>query len=163
MNFLNFIIIKSVYSMLIAFLVALAYQWVQWREVDKRYSHFIIFFLLLSTSSTTIFFLFSFLNLNFNILSSLFVFSVFFQSLLIVIFLFFLHCISALQKWRRGKKKFTKTFFWFWTFFLSNISFCKLLYHQIGGALVSTFFFFLFSFFVCFVWRREIWRFSMQF
>ena len=148
--------------MLIAFLVALAYQWVQWREVDKRYSHFIIFFSSSFDFKYYDFFLFSFLNLNFNILSSLFVFSVFFQSLLVVIFFFFLHCISALQKWRRGKKKFTKTFFWFWIFFLSNISFCKLLYHQIGGIGFDIFFF-LFSFFVCFVWRREIWRFSMQF
>ena len=58
-------------------------------------------------------------------------------------FLFFLlHCISALQKWRRGKKKFTKTFFWFWIFFffISNISFCKLLYHQIGGIGFDIFF-----------------------
>ena len=39
------------------------------------------------------------------------------------------------------KKKVYKNIFLIFNIFLSNISFCKLLYHQIGGALVSTFFF----------------------
>ena len=39
------------------------------------------------------------------------------------------------------KKKVYKNIFWFWIFFLSNISFCKLLYHQIGGIGFDIFFF----------------------
>ena len=80
----------------------LAFQWVQWREVDKRYSHFIIFRLQVLQ------FFLSFLNL----ISFLF-FSVF--SISVGIFFSFFPLYQCFAKTR---KKFTKTFFY--------NSFCKL-------------------------------------
>jgi len=69
--------------------------------------------------------LFSFLNLNFNILSSLFVFSVFFQSLLVVNFFFFFIVSVLCKNGDEEKKSLQKHFFDFEHFFYPILVFAN--------------------------------------
>ena len=100
-----------------------------------------IFFFLLPTSSTTIFFCFHFLI--WILISFLVLFFLFFSISVGSYFLFFFFFIVSVlcKNGDEEKKSLQKHFFDFeYFFFISNISFCKLLYHQIGGIGFDIFF-----------------------
>ena len=100
-----------------------------------------IFFFHLPTSSTTIFFCFHFLI--WILISFLVLFFLFFSISVGSYFLFFSSSLyQCFAKMETRKKKVYKNIFLILNifFFISNISFCKLLYHQIGGIGFDIFF-----------------------
>ena len=99
-----------------------------------------IFFFLLPTSSTTIFFCFHFLI--WILISFLVLFFLFFSISVGSYLLFFSSLYQCFAKMETRKKKVYKNIFLILNifFFISNISFCKLLYHQIGGIGFDIFF-----------------------